>query len=185
MALKATIFKASLEVNDLDRNYFATHQLTLARHPSETDERMMLRLLAFALFADERLEFCKGLSDVDDADLRQTDLTGAIVRWIEVGQPDARRLHKAAAQSREVIVLAYGRQVEAWWQRVCADLQKSVVLSALRVPDESSRALARFAQRTMHLTCTIQESLVYLDDGSTTLQLLPERLVRGAATGRA
>ena len=76
-------------------------------------------------------------------------------------------------------------RIEAWWQRVCADLQKSVVLSALRVPDESSRALARFAQRTMHLTCTIQESLVYLDDGSTTLQLLPERLVRGAATGRA
>jgi uncharacterized protein YaeQ len=177
MALKATIFKATLEISDLDRAYFATHHLTLARHPSETDERMMVRLLAFALMADERLEFCKGLSDVDDADLRETDLTGAIVRWIEIGQPEPKRLQKACAQAGEVIVVSYGRQVDAWWERVRAALPRHAALRAWRIPDEASRALAHLAQRNMHLVVTIQESLVYVDGGGHSLQLTPEPLL--------
>src|SRR5262244_3039128 len=111
MALKSTIFKAQLQVSDLDRNHFATHSLTLARHPSETDERMMVRLLAFALNADERLEFGRGLSAEDEA-----DLTGAIDAWIDVGLPDERRLRKAAGRAKQVKVYTYGgRAAELWW----------------------------------------------------------------------
>jgi len=172
MALKATIFKATLQVSDLDRNYFGSHQLTLARHPSETDERMMLRLLAFALFASERLEFGRGLSDVDSPDLFETDRTGAIVRWIEVGQPDARRVQKACSQALHVVILAYGRQVEAWWERTASALPRDAALTAWSIADESSRALAAMAERNMHISCTVQESLVYIDSGAATLQLV-------------
>ena len=99
MALKATIFKASLQVSDMDRKYYAEHALTLARHPSETDERMMLRVLAFALNAHEHLAFGKGLSDTDEPDLWQKDLTGRILHWIDVGQPDEKRLIRASGRA--------------------------------------------------------------------------------------
>src|SRR5205085_3556709 len=99
MALKATIFKAEVQVSDLDRGHFGTHALTIARHPSETDERMMVRLLAFALNADEALEFGRGLSAEDEADLVKTDLTGAIQLWIEVGLPDERELRRASGRA--------------------------------------------------------------------------------------
>src|SRR5258708_30643507 len=104
MALKSTIFKAELTVSDLDRHHFATHALTIARHPSETDERMMVRLLAFALNADDALEFGRGLSSEDEADLVRRDLTGAIDAWIDVGLPDERRVRKASGRAARVVV---------------------------------------------------------------------------------
>src|SRR3954469_6973005 len=118
MAIKATVFKAQLQVSDLDRGHFATHALTLARHPSETDERMMVRLLAFALDADERLEFGRGLSAEDETDPTLTDLTGAIELWIEVGLPDEREIRKAAGRARHVKVYLYGgRAASMWWRQ--------------------------------------------------------------------
>src|ERR1700686_5331137 len=99
MALKSTIFKAELQVSDLDRDHFATHALRIARHPSETDERMMVRVLAFALHADDALEFGRGLSAENEPDLWQRDLTGAIERWIEVGLPDEREVRKASGRA--------------------------------------------------------------------------------------
>jgi uncharacterized protein YaeQ len=176
MALKSTVFKAQLDVSDLDRGYFATHALTLARHPSETDERMMVRLLAFALFASERLEFSRGLSDADDADLRETDLTGAIALWIEVGQPDARALQKACARAARVAVLAYGRSVESYWARCVTELPRAARIRALSISEAEGRELALLATRNMRLTCTIQESLVYLDDGKRTVLIAPREL---------
>jgi len=125
MALKSTIFKAELSVADIDRGYYHDHALTIARHPSETDERMMVRLLAFALHADERLAFGRGLSTEDEPDLWQRDLTGAIDRWIDVGLPDERDVRKACGRAREVDVLAYGgRAVELWWQGACERLER-------------------------------------------------------------
>lgn len=119
MALKSTIFKAELAIADMDRHYYRDHALTLARHPSETDERLMVRLLAFALLADERLEFGKGLSDTDEPDLWQKDLTGAIDTWVEVGLPDERRIVRAAGRAERVVVLAYGgNQASIWWKGV-------------------------------------------------------------------
>ena len=107
MALKATIYKAELQIADMDRNYYQEHLLTLARHPSETDERMMIRLLAFAIHASDSLTFTKGLFDTEEPDLWQKDLTGAIQLWIEVGQPDEKRLMKACGRSEHVIVYSY------------------------------------------------------------------------------
>lgn len=115
MALKATIFKAEIQVADMDRHHYADYSLTLARHPSETDERMMVRLLAFALFADPALAFGKGLCVDDEPDLWQKDLTGTIERWIDVGQPDEKWTRKACGRAREVVLVAYGRALEVWW----------------------------------------------------------------------
>src|SRR4051812_12926996 len=116
MALKATIFKAELQVSDLDRGHFQTHSLTIARHPSETDERMMVRLLAFAYDADERLTFGRGLSAEDEPDLVLTDLTGAIDLWIEVGLPDERDVRRACGRAARVKVYVYGRGAAIWWR---------------------------------------------------------------------
>ena len=104
MALKATIFKADLQIADMDRHYYGDHALTIARHPSETDERMMVRLLAFALHAHDMLAFGRGLSADDEPDLWQKDLTGAIDLWIDVGQPDEKRMLKACGRSSRVVV---------------------------------------------------------------------------------
>jgi uncharacterized protein YaeQ len=119
MALKSTICKAELAVADIERGYYGNHAVTLARHPSETDERMMVRLLAFALHADDALAFGRGLSADGEPDLWQRDLTGTIEQWIDVGLPDEREVRKACGRAREVHVLAYGgRAVDLWWQRI-------------------------------------------------------------------
>ena len=117
VALKSTIFKVALQVADMERGYYADHALTIARHPSETDERMMLRVLAFALHAGPDLAFGKGLSTDDEPDLWQRDLTGAIGLWIDVGQPDEKLLRRACGRARQVVVYAYGRGVDLWWDR--------------------------------------------------------------------
>src|SRR5664279_1938142 len=170
MALKATIFRAELAVADLDRNYYGTHSLTIARHPSETDERMMVRLLAFALHADEALEFGRGLSTEDEPDVWRRDLTGVILQWIEVGLPDEREVRKACGRAREVQVLAYGgRAVDLWWQGVREKLERQDRLAASEVPIEASRALAQLAGRTMRLQVTIQEGHIFVSDGATSV----------------
>src|SRR4051812_27536009 len=144
MAIKATIFKADLQVSDLDRAHFETHALTLARHPSETDERMMVRLLAFALNADERLQFGRGLSAEDEADLILTDLTGAIDLWIEVGLPDEREIRKAAGRARRVKVYTYGRGASLWWAQNEAALARVQNAEIVDMPDEATSVLARW-----------------------------------------
>ena len=116
MALTATIFKVDLTISDLDRGYYATHALVLARHPSETDERMMVRMLAFALNADEALEFGKGLSNEDEPALWRKDLTGIIEQWIEVGLPDEKAVRKACGRATQVLLYTYGRGATKWWQ---------------------------------------------------------------------
>ena len=144
MALKSTVFKVELAVADIDRGYYQDHLLTLARHPSETDERMMVRLLAFALHADPLLVFGRGLSTEDEPDLWQKDLTGTIERWIDVGLPDERDLRKACGRAPDVHVLAYGgRAVSLWWEGVRERVDKLPRLTVREVPVEASQALAR------------------------------------------
>ncbi len=162
MAIKSTIFKATLQIADMDRHYYAEHALTLARHPSETDERMMVRLLAFALYADELLTFAKGLSDDDEPDLWHKDLTGAIVRWIEVGLPDERRLRKACGRAEQVVLITYGRTPDIWWQQNRRELQRLDNLTILNLPTDTSLALAKLANRTMQLQFTRQEGDILL-----------------------
>jgi uncharacterized protein YaeQ len=162
MALKSTIFKAELQVSDLDRGHFQTHSLTIARHPSETDERMMVRLLAFVLDADERLEFGRGLSSEGEADLVLTDLTGAIDLWIDVGLPDEREIRKASGRASRVKLYLYGgRAASLWWRQNEAAIARLDNVHVVDVPEEISRALAASASRTMRFDCTIQEGDIW------------------------
>ncbi|TFW09394.1 YaeQ family protein [Oxalobacteraceae bacterium OM1] len=172
MALKATIFKADLNIADMDRHYYGSHALTIARHPSETDERMMMRVLAFALHASESLAFGKGLSADDEPDLWQKDLTGAVQLWIDVGQPDERRLLKACGRAEQVVVYSYsGTQV--WWGQMGSRLERARQLKVYAVAPEASQALGALAQRTMQLQCTIQDGQVWFTAGEASVHLEP------------
>lgn len=165
MALKATIFKADLNIADIDRHYYADHSLTIAQHPSETDERMMLRVLAFALHADEALEFGRGLSTEDEPDLWKKDLTGSVELWIDLGQPDERRLRRAAGRAREVVVYCYaGRGVQVWWDQNRDKLERLDNLRVFNISPDTSRALAAMTQRSMQLQCTIQDGQVWFSN---------------------
>jgi uncharacterized protein YaeQ len=185
MALKATIFRAELAVSDIDRGYYAQHTLTLARHPSETDERMMVRLLAFALHADDALAFGRGLSADDEPDLWRRDLTGAIELWIDVGLPDERDLRKACGRADAVHVLAYGGRATAlWWDAVGPKVARQERLSVDAVPEAASAALAGLAQRSMRLQCTIQDGHVWLADDAQSVEVMLEVLKPGSSIGR-
>jgi uncharacterized protein YaeQ len=178
MALKATIYKADLSIADMDRNHYADYSLTLARHPSETDERMMVRLLAFALNAHERLAFGKGLCVDDEPDLWRKDLTGAIEQWIDVGLPDEKWIRKACNRAGEVVLLVYGgRQAEVWWSQIKDKLTRLDNLTVLNLPVEACDALAALANRTMRLQCTVQDGQVWLTDGQANVHLEPAVLL--------
>ncbi|MEW6446220.1 MAG: YaeQ family protein [Pseudomonadota bacterium] len=180
MALSATVYKADLDVSDMDRHYYANHALTLALHPSETEERMMVRLLAFALNADEALSFTRGLSAEDEPDLWKKDLTGDIDLWIEVGQPDERRLRKACGRARKVIVYAFGgRTADIWWEKIAKDLARLENLNVFRLDEEGSTALASLVRRGMRLSCSIQDGEVWLSDGQVNISATPRPLMGG------
>ena len=172
MALKATIFKAGLQIADMDRGYYQDHALTIARHPSETDERMMVRLLAFALNADQALQFGKGLSAEDEPDLWRRDLTGAIDTWIDVGLPDEKLVRKACARAAQVLIYCYGGRVaEMWWNQAGEKLQRLDNLTVVNLPPASSQGLATLAQRNMQLQCTVQDAQIWLADADHSLQV--------------
>jgi uncharacterized protein YaeQ len=156
-----------MQVSDLDRQHFATHALTIARHPSETDERMMVRLLAFALNADEALEFGRGLSSEGEADLVRKDLTGAIELWIDVGLPDEREIRKAAGRAQDVQVFIYGgRGADMWWNQNQAAMEKLDNVTVFAIPSEVSDVVKKLAERNMRLDCTIQEGGMWLSQGT-------------------
>ena len=171
MAINATIFKIDLQIADLDRHYYHDHALTIARHPSETDERMMIRVLAFACNANDLLAFGKGLSTEDEPDLWSKALTGDIERWIEVGQPDEKRIRRACGRSQQVLVYTYGGHVvDDWWHQNQKHLKQLNKLSVYQVPQDASQALADLVQRTMQLQCTIQDGEIMFTDGEETVQ---------------
>ncbi|HEY4371095.1 MAG TPA: YaeQ family protein [Burkholderiales bacterium] len=176
MALKSTIYKTGLQVADMDRNYYAEHALTLACHPSETAERMMVRLLVFALNAHERLGFGRGLSDVDDPDLSLKDLTGQIELWIEVGQPDEKAILKACGRADQVKVYAYGNSTPVWWKGIETKLTRARNLSVYAVPPAEAQALGQLVERTMQLQCTVQDGEVWVRDETRTVEVHLETL---------
>ncbi|HTA65226.1 MAG TPA: YaeQ family protein [Xanthomonadaceae bacterium] len=184
MAPKATIYKAELQVSDMDRHYYATHALTLAQHPSETNERLMVRLLAFALFADERLEFGRGLSTDDEPDLWRKSLTGEIEQWIELGQPDEQRIRKACGRARQVVVIGYsGRSAAIWWEKIGEGLARSKNLTVIDIPADTVQALAAMADRNMQLQCLIQEGQAQMMTETASVTVEPIVRLAPDATG--
>ncbi|OQW51753.1 MAG: hypothetical protein A4C66_13940 [Nitrospira sp. HN-bin3] len=180
MATNATIYKAVLQVSDLDRHYFQDHTLTLARHPSETEERMMVRVLAFALHAHEALSFGRGVDTEDEPALWQRDATGAIDLWIEIGQPDEKTIRQACGRSKQVVVYVYGaRGAEAWWENQRTSLDRLKNLVVILLPIESVRSLAGMANPGMQLQLTIQDEQVWIADGTQTLHVELQRLKSG------
>lgn len=173
MALKSTIFKATLNLSDMDRGYYAEHGLTLARHPSETDERMMVRVIAFAMFAEEALAFAKGLSSEEEPDLWQKDLTGAIERWIEVGLPDERRIRQACGRAAQVTVVCYGSAADVWWNQSKSKLERLNNLTVIRLPVAATQTLAKLAERTMVLQCMVQDAQMTWSGGDQMVQIEP------------
>jgi uncharacterized protein YaeQ len=184
MALKSTIFKAQVAVADIDHAYYADHALTLARHPSETDERMMVRLVALALNAhavqtlcggDATLAFGAGLSDPEEPDVWLRDFTGATRLWIEVGQPDEVALAKACRQADQVAVYAFHHAAEVWWRGIENKLTRLATLSVWRVPADAAQALAQLAERSMQLQATVQEGTLMLGNGQRHVDMEPVR----------
>jgi uncharacterized protein YaeQ len=172
MALKATIFKAELQTSDTGRNYYHDHVLTLARHPSENDERMMVRLLAFALHAHEDLTFAEGMSTDDEPALWRKDMTGAIELWIDVGQPDGKRIRKACGRARQVVVYSFsGRSADVWWSQVRKDLEGLKNLTVINLLPGAGAELSKLAQRTMKLQCTIQDGQVWVTGNDVTVHV--------------
>lgn len=172
MALKSTIHKATLQIADMDRGYYHEHQLTLARHPSETDERMMVRLLAFALYADESLAFGKGLSADDEPDLWQKDMTGAVELWIDVGLPDERNIRKACGRAQQVVQVVYGgRTADMWWQQNSAKLLQQKNLSVINLPHAATQAMQALVSRTMALSYVRQDEKIWLSTATHTVEM--------------
>ncbi len=181
MALKATICKATLQIADVDRGVYGDHPLTLARHPSENDERMMMRLLAFALNvpADSRssvLEVAKGMWEPEEPELWERDLTGRIRHWIEVGQPDERRLVKASGRADRVSVYAFSHAARAWWAGLGGRVRRAGNIEVWLIPAEQSRELATLAARGMQLQVNRQDGVVWIADAEKSVQIVAERL---------
>jgi len=180
MAIKSVIYKATLQVADMDRHYYADHSLNIACHPSETLQRMMTRVLVFALNAHERLEFGKGISDTDEPDIWQKDLTGAVEQWIEVGQPEERRILKACGRAGEVRVYAYGSSADIWWKQVANKLARTKNLSVWRIDPEAAERLEALCERTMQLQVTIQDGEVWMRNATDAVDVALERLMPGS-----
>jgi len=175
MAIKSTIFKVELQVTDMDRNYYQDHLLTIARHPSENDERMMVRLLAFALHAHEFLQFSKGLSTDDEPDIWQKNLSGEVETWIDLGQPDEKRIRKACGRAKKVLIYTYQQgSSAAWWQQYGDKLARFHNLSVMNIADAAVRNMGLMAKRAMRLQCTIQDGSLWLSDGEQAVEVHPD-----------
>ncbi|PKO53311.1 MAG: hypothetical protein CVU27_01915 [Betaproteobacteria bacterium HGW-Betaproteobacteria-20] len=172
MAIKSTIYKVDLQVTDMDRNYYQAHNLTLAKHPSETDERVMVRLIGFAMYANEALIFGKGLSDDEEPDLWQKDLTGAIELWMDVGLPTEKDIRKAAGRARQVVVVLYGGRIaDMWWEQNSKGLLKLNNLTVINLAD--TQALADIASRSMDISCTIQDGQIMIGHATGSFDISP------------
>jgi uncharacterized protein YaeQ len=198
MALKSTIYKADCQISDMDRGYYQSHNLTIAQHPSDkfagsefeqpaaglkgeiqgrislTEERMMVRLLAFMINADEQLQFTKGLSTDDEPELWQKNLTDDIELWIEVGMPDEKRIRKASSRADKVIVYTYGGRNTVRWNQIQPKLERFKNLTVINLPKEATDQLSSMVKRTMQLQISIQNGQVWVSDDQTTANIVPE-----------
>ena len=167
MAAKATIYKLNLNIANMDTHYYAEHSLTLAKHPSENDMRLMVRVLAFVFNANEDLAFCKGISQDDEPDLWQKDLSGDIELWIDLGQPDEKRIKKACGRSKKVIIYTYQEgMATSWFKQNKKLLNRFNNLSIIYLNIDGN--IEELCERSMNLQANISDSeLNLISEGST------------------
>jgi uncharacterized protein YaeQ len=182
MAIKATIFKAQIQISDMDRHVYDSPALTIARHPSESDERMMIRVLALAMGwpADSNegtLELAKDMWEPDEPALWHKNYTGEILHWVEVGQPDDKRIMKACGRANKVSLWAFQSSTPVWWSTIANKLTRANKLTVWQVPTEQSQALAALAQRSMQLQVTVQDGTIWVGEGERSVEISPIKLM--------
>lgn len=177
MAQNATIYKVDLSVSDLDRHYYESHKLTIAKHPSETDERLMLRLIAFALNAEERLEMTKGLSAEDEPDIWQKSYSGELEQWVTLGLPSEKVIRQSCSKSKAVVIYSYGgRAADIWWEKTKGSTVRFKNLRVVTFSETDTAALAALANRSMKLQVNIQEGEIMVSLDEAVLYLTPTTL---------
>ena len=177
MAQKATIYKVELSVSDMDRHYYETHKLTIAKHPSETDERMMVRLLAFALNAHEQLEMTKGISTDDEPDIWQKSLSDELELWIALGLPSEKVVRQSCAKAKKVVIYTYGgRTADVWWDKIQNSTSRFDNLQVMALSEQSTSELAGLADRSMKLQVNIQDGDVMVSVGDQIVYVTPTTL---------
>jgi len=176
MAQKATIYKVELSVSDMDRHYYETHNLTVAKHPSETDERLMVRILTFALNAHEQLEFTRGISTDDEPDIWQKSLSGEIELWVALGLPGEKIIRQSCGKANEVIVYCYGgRTAEMWWEKIKNSTTRFNNLQIINFSKKDTSELEKHVSRLMKLQINIHDGDVMVSVDGSIVNVMPER----------
>ncbi|WP_293443812.1 YaeQ family protein [Planktotalea sp.] len=173
MAQKSTIYKVEISISDMDQHYYETHKLTIAKHPSETDERLMVRVLAFALNAHEHLEMTKGLSSDDEPDIWQKSLSGELELWVALGLPSEKIVRQSSGKSKQVIVYAYGSTAEMWWDKIKNSTTRFDNLKVVNLAQSDTQNLAELANRSMKVQVNIQEGDVMLSADDSIVYVTP------------
>ena len=181
MALKATIHKAKIQISDIDRNIYGDHEVTIARHPSETDERMLVRLLAFALNAPidhdhGALEFARDMWEAEEPALWQKDLTGQLLHWIEVGQPDDKRILQSSSRAARTSVYSFASSTGQWWNTIAPKVARARSLTVWQIPTQQSQSLAALADRNMALDVTVQDGAIWVGNGQRSVEITLQKL---------
>jgi uncharacterized protein YaeQ len=174
MAQKSTIYKVDLSISDMDRHYYETHKLTVAKHPSETDERLMVRIIAFALNAHAQLEMTRGISTDDEPDIWQKSLSGALELWIALGLPSEKILRQSCAKADKVILYPYGgRTADLWWDKIKHSTARFNNLQVINFSETDTSALAQLIHRSMRLQINIQDGAVMVSGEDKIIYLNP------------
>ncbi len=177
MALKPTIYKATVNIVDMNRDIYSTEKLTLALHPSETETRMMVRLMAFVLNYDQDLSFTKGLSSTDEPDLWIVRPDGSIPCWIEVGQASPERLRKAVSKADKIRLYAYGSETDIWWSKQGSAISELPKTEVFQLPAEQVEPLSQLCDRNMELTVTLSEEQLFVSSGEHQFEITLSQLV--------
>lgn len=176
MALPSTIYKTTINLSDIDRGIYETLTATVAQHPSETEERLVSRLLAYALFYEDGLSFTKGLCAADEPEIWLKSGDDRVLLWVEVGLPDSERIIKASRHSEQVRLLACGRALPNWQQQHLPKLAKLTNLEIVSIDQHFLAAVAQRLERFVSWEITITEGICYLTIGSDTLETALSRI---------
>lgn len=178
MALPSIIYRVTIQLSDLDRSIFETLQTTVARHPSETEERLVARLLAYTLFYEAGISFTKGICDGDQPDILTKSMDGRVSSWIEVGLPDPDRLIKAAKHAGQVSLLACGNTLPVWERQNTGKLARIRNLTVISIDQVFIGKLVALLARSIQWSVTITEGTLYLQVADVSLETVPQVILQ-------